>query len=106
MFESSLTSSERIVKAKQLLTRVGLAERLGHLPEQLSNGQKQRVAIARALANSPAIVLADEPTGALDSKSSAEIMDLLVDLNSVSGTTVVVVTMIKMLQTELEKWCI
>ncbi len=63
MFESSLTSSERIVKAKQLLTRVGLAERLGHLPEQLSNGQKQRVAIARALANSPAIVLADEPTG-------------------------------------------
>lgn len=91
MFEGPLKPSQRVSKAKKLLADVGLAERVGHLPEQLSNGQKQRVAIARALANDPAVVLADEPTGALDSKSGAEIMQLLVDLNA-RGTTLVVVT--------------
>lgn len=92
MFESDLTPSERVTKARELLAQVGLADRFGHLPEQLSNGQKQRVAIARALANGPAVVLADEPTGALDSKSGAEVMELLVALNSANGTTLVVVT--------------
>ncbi len=92
MFEGKLKPSERVSKARQLLAQVGLANRAGHLPEQLSNGQKQRVAIARALANDPAVVLADEPTGALDSKNGAEVMQLLAELNSEQGTTLVVVT--------------
>ena len=92
MFEGNLKPSERVSRARELLDRVGLADRVGHLPEQLSNGQKQRVAIARSLANDPTIVLADEPTGALDSKSGAEVMQLLVELNVDHGTTLVVVT--------------
>ena len=80
------------MKAKELLAQVGLAERVSHLPEQLSNGQKQRVAIARALANGPALLLADEPTGALDSKSGEEIMQLLSALNAEQQTTLVIVT--------------
>lgn len=92
MFEGKLPSDERAKRAKELLARVGLADRASHLPNQLSNGQKQRVAIARALANDPAAVLADEPTGALDSKSGAEVMQLLVKLNLEHGTTLVVVT--------------
>ncbi len=92
MFESDLSPAARVTRARELLDRVGLAERTRHLPDQLSNGQKQRVAIARALANSPSLVLADEPTGALDSKSGMEIMQVLSELNKLHQTTLVIVT--------------
>ncbi len=92
MFESDLPQSQRSSTAACLLAQVGLEDRLHHLPEQLSIGQRQRVAIARALANGPSIVLADEPTGSLDSQSGREVMELLVELNRGSGTTLVVVT--------------
>lgn len=79
-------------RATEVLEEVGLGHRLHHLPDQLSGGQRQRVAIARALANKPAVILADEPTGNLDSKSGAEIMCLFQRLNEESGITVIFVT--------------
>jgi len=92
MFETDRDRAKRTQDAMVLLEQVGLTERANHLPQQLSNGQRQRVAIARALANQPRMVLADEPTGALDSQSGADVMALLSQLNSVHGTTLVVVT--------------
>ncbi len=85
-------SRERRTRGKYLLELVDLMDRANHLPNQLSGGQRQRVAIARALANSPKLVLADEPTGALDSQSGAEILALLGELNRSEGATIAVVT--------------
>jgi ABC-type lipoprotein export system ATPase subunit len=83
---------KRRQRAKELLEIVGLGDRMGHLPGQLSGGQRQRVAVARALANNPPLVLADEPTGSLDTTASRALMDLLRDLNRTQGTTFIVVT--------------
>ncbi len=92
MFGGELRPGQRAAVAEQLLEQVGLRDRRHHLPEQLSNGQRQRVAIARAIANRPAVIFADEPTGALDSTSGQEVMDLLCHLNKDQQTTLVVVT--------------
>ncbi|WP_042456781.1 ABC transporter ATP-binding protein [Neobacillus dielmonensis] len=88
---AGVSKRERTERAKQLLDKVGLGDRMKHLPSELSGGQKQRVAIARALVNNPSILLADEPTGALDSKTSEQIMELFTQLNA-EGKTVILVT--------------
>ncbi|QUH19533.1 ABC transporter ATP-binding protein [Alkaliphilus sp. B6464] len=91
MVYAKMGKKERQKRAIELLEKVGLGERLDHMPNEISGGQKQRIAIARALANKPAIILADEPTGNLDTSSSEEIMDLFTELNN-EGVTVIVVT--------------
>ena len=88
---AGVSKRERTDRAKKMLGKVGLEDRMKHLPNQLSGGQKQRVAIARALVNNPTIILADEPTGALDSKTSEQIMKLFIQLNE-EGKTVIIVT--------------
>jgi putative ABC transport system ATP-binding protein len=92
MYEGGMRRRERIKRAKELLERVGLSERLKSLPPQLSGGERQRVAIARALANNPKIILADEPTGSVDSKTERKIMELLKNIWETEGTTIVLVT--------------
>jgi len=87
-----LPAHERIAKAKALAERVGMSHRLKHLPAELSGGQRQRVAVARALANDPAVLLADEPTGNLDSVSTENVYNLLREINDKFGTTFIVIT--------------
>ena len=85
------SKSERVERATEVLTQVGLNDRMDHKPNQLSGGQRQRVAVARALVNKPSIILADEPTGNLDSKTSVEIMNLFNEIHA-NGNTVILVT--------------
>ncbi len=85
------SKSERVERATEVLTQVGLQDRMDHKPNQLSGGQRQRVAVARALVNKPSIILADEPTGNLDSKTSVEIMNLFNEIHA-NGNTVILVT--------------
>lgn len=91
LFYDSVSSKERKEKSIEALTTVGLEDRIHHYPNQLSGGQQQRVAIARALVNSPSIVLADEPTGNLDSRTSVEVMEIFQNLND-KGITIILVT--------------
>ncbi|MGM8364082.1 ABC transporter ATP-binding protein [Virgibacillus sp. W0181] len=91
MIYAGISKKERVEKAKDALATVGLTDRMQHLPNELSGGQKQRVAIARSIVNEPQIILADEPTGALDTKTGVQIMELFTLLNQ-EGTTVIIVT--------------
>ena len=88
---AGLTKSERIKKATEALKSVGLGDRIHHKPNEMSGGQRQRVAIARAIINNPRILLADEPTGNLDTKSGEEVLEIFKNLND-KGTTIVMVT--------------
>lgn len=89
---AGVARKDRYQRAVELLTRMGLSERLNHKPNQLSGGQQQRVAIARALVTTPSILLADEPTGNMDTSTSHEIMDILCRLNEVDGLTIILIT--------------
>ncbi len=92
LHERKISGKERRRRAREILELVGLGDRASHLPNQLSGGQSQRVAVARSLVNEPSLVLADEPTGELDSENSREIIDLMHDMNRRLGTTFLIVT--------------
>ncbi|CDE43605.1 aBC transporter related [Clostridium sp. CAG:768] len=92
MIYKGIPEEERIVRAKKALKIVGLEQREDHMPNQMSGGQQQRVAIARAIVNDPPLILADEPTGNLDTKTSIEVMEFFVNLNKEMGKTIVLVT--------------
>lgn len=100
---AGVPKAERTRKAKELLELVGMQERMTHRPDELSGGQKQRVAIARAMANAPSIILADEPTGALDSKTGRVIMDIFHKLHEEQGKTIVLITHSGELANETER---
>jgi len=91
MIYAGMSKKDRVARAKEVLTSVGLADRMDHQPSQLSGGQRQRVAVGRALVNNPSIILADEPTGNLDSKTGIEIMALFDKIHE-DGNTVILVT--------------
>lgn len=103
MMYAGMGRKERADRARELLDMVGMGDRVGHQPNQLSGGQKQRVAIARALANNPDLLLADEPTGALDSSTGRLVMDLFHDLNQTHGKTIVFITHNPELAAETER---
>lgn len=103
MLYAGMQGRKRVDRAKELLALVGMEERMKHLPEELSGGQKQRVAIARAMANDPSIILADEPTGALDSTTGRMVMDLFHKLHKEQGKTIVLITHSPELAEETER---
>ena len=92
MVYAGVSAHERTQRAENLLEMVGMSDRMNHLPNELSGGQKQRVAVARALANQPEILLADEPTGALDSQTGRMVMDLFHELHRTHGKTILFIT--------------
>ncbi|MCD7825710.1 MAG: ABC transporter ATP-binding protein [Clostridiaceae bacterium] len=103
MLYSGVSKSKRTARAKELLEMVGMKNRIYHKPDELSGGQKQRTAIARAMANNPAMILADEPTGALDSDTGRHIMDIFHKLHKEQGKTIVLITHSKELAEETER---
>ena len=103
MLYSGVNSKKRTERAMELLEKVGMADRYKHKPNELSGGQKQRVAIARSLANDPSIILADEPTGALDSETSRIVMDIFHELNKTQKKTIILITHSKELAEECHR---
>lgn len=103
MLYAGMSMRERNKRAAELLALVGMGDRMHHLPEELSGGQKQRVAIARAMANDPAIILADEPTGALDSSTGRMVMDIFHKLHKEQGKTIILITHSPELAEECER---
>jgi len=103
MLYAGVSRKQRTERAEMLMDLVGMADRMKHLPEELSGGQKQRVAIARAMANDPAIILADEPTGALDSETGRLVMDIFHKLHKEQGKTIVLITHSPELAEETER---
>ncbi len=103
MMYKGIPQKERTAKAKKLLEMVGMGDRMSHQPNQLSGGQKQRVSIARAMSNDPAIILADEPTGALDTVTGRMIMDIFHKLNKENGKTIVLITHSRELAQETDR---
>lgn len=103
MLYAGVPKKQRIQRAKELLSIVEMEDRMSHMPNELSGGQKQRVSIARAMANDPSIILADEPTGALDSKTGRMVMDLFHKLNKTQGKTIVLITHNNQLASETDR---
>ena len=104
MMYAGISAGKRAQRAKELLAMVDMADRINHQPNELSGGQKQRVAIARAMSNDPAIILADEPTGALDSKTGRMVMDLFHKLNREQGKTIILITHNQELAQETDRY--